>query len=153
MLGTTVSSTAVLMSTSSATSGVEISGKPKPSVPWATPATMTMPTMIAMTGGVNSCSKGKASAASASRPDGLQQRPELRFGKRLADEIALHLVAAELAQDFRLPFRFDALGHDREAQRVGERDDGRDGISVSDRPRATMNERSILREWTGSLAR
>jgi hypothetical protein len=36
---------------------------------------------------------------------------------------------------------------------VGERDDGRDGISVSDRPRATMNERSILREWTGSLAR
>src|SRR3954468_2170404 len=46
---------------------------------------------------------------------------ELRAGYRLAEQVALHLVAAQQAQDLGLIFRFDALGNDRETHRMGQR--------------------------------
>src|SRR5258708_36285475 len=53
--------------------------------------------------------------------------PELRrdlvAGDRLADEVALHLVAAREPQGGRLVFRVDVLGEAREAQGARERDD------------------------------
>src|SRR5258708_15269626 len=56
--------------------------------------------------------------------------PELRrdlvAGHRLADEVALHLVAAREPQGVRLVFRIDALGHDLQPQRAREREDGGD---------------------------
>src|SRR5712691_9039573 len=55
-----------------------------------------------------------------------QQRRDLVAGHRLADEVALHLVAAREPQGVRLVFRIDALGHDRQPQRARERDDGGD---------------------------
>src|SRR5882762_10791752 len=55
-----------------------------------------------------------------------EQLRDLVASHRLADEVALHLVAARDPQGVRLVFRIDALGHDRQTQRARERDDGRD---------------------------
>lgn len=56
MFGTTVISTAVLMSISKATSGVEIRGKPKPIAPCVMAPTMTMAASAAIIAGANKVS-------------------------------------------------------------------------------------------------
>src|SRR5258705_1507096 len=55
-----------------------------------------------------------------------EQLRDALAGHRLADEVALHPVAARDPQGVRLVFRIHALGHDLHAQRARERDDGRD---------------------------
>src|SRR5258706_2289609 len=55
-----------------------------------------------------------------------EQLRDLVASHRLADEVALHLVAAREAQGVRLIFRIDALGHDRHAQGARDRNDGPD---------------------------
>ena len=55
MFGRTVTSTAVLTSTTSATSGVEMIGKPNPSVPCARPARTMIAAAVAIMGAEKSC--------------------------------------------------------------------------------------------------
>src|SRR5690349_17616064 len=54
-----------------------------------------------------------------------QESNELLFGQRHADQVALHLVAAQEAQQPRVLLGLDALGDHPQPQRVRERDDGR----------------------------
>src|SRR6267143_4569690 len=55
-----------------------------------------------------------------------QQADENVFRHRLAEEVALHFVATQQAQDLGLLLRLHALGDHLQAQRVGKRDDRRD---------------------------
>lgn len=41
-------------------------------------------------------------------------------GQRLAEQVALDLVTAEVAQIFKLPLRFDAFGDDFQLQDVAD---------------------------------
>src|SRR6185503_21372430 len=53
-----------------------------------------------------------------------QQLGELVGRDRLAEVVALHLVASALAQEGLLLGRLDALGDDGQAERLAHRDDG-----------------------------
>ena len=64
MLGSTVRSTAVFTSMSSATSGVEMRGKPRPMVPCVSPATRVM----AMTAAVVDAPKSDSSIMTVPAP-------------------------------------------------------------------------------------
>src|SRR5258708_14976015 len=66
-----------------------------------------------------------------------QQRRDFLARPRRADEVALHLVAAQRRQDVGLHLRFDALGNHGEPERAPERDDHvhpRHGFLVLEHP-------------------
>src|SRR4051812_38211672 len=50
--------------------------------------------------------------------------------QRAREQVALHRVAAQLAQALELDLALDALGHHLQTQRAGDLDDGRDDRRV-----------------------